>query len=64
MCYARGSRPEGEEEGARGRCLEIKLCHCEEAIECHCHEDEVQDVPRVWAAEAELSPRSQEVRSS
>lgn len=34
--------------------MEIGLCHSEVTMEHHCHEDKVQDVPRVWEAEAEL----------
>lgn len=46
-CHARGSGPEGEKEVARGRCLEIRLCHCDVTMETYCHEDKTVGVPRV-----------------
>lgn len=49
---------------ARGRCLEIRLCHCKVTMESYWHEDKVFDVSRVLAAEAELWSRGQEARSS
>lgn len=64
MRHARRSGPEGEKEVARGRCLEIRLCHCEVTVESYCHEDKAFDVPRALAAEAELWSRGQEARSS
>lgn len=61
MCHARGSGREEEKEVARGRCLEIRLCHCEVTIELL---DKAFDVPRVLASEAELWSRGQKTRSS
>lgn len=47
---------------ARGRCLEIRLCHCDVTMETYCHEDKTVGVPRVLAAEAELWSGGQVLR--